>query len=655
MKKVSGTAMITENRIAGPATAFTSLFLILVCHSAGAYFECPYRGPAEEEQLVIDIEHYRLDLHVDMNNLTLAGEVEMSCVSKQNDLVMVPIDLVELQVDEVLVNGNAAVYQYDMQEIAVTLDHSYDAGEPFTLTVGYHGGPEEGLEWKRGTAYNAMVEASRWFPCYHEPLVKSTAEIRVTVPTGYKAACNGLLEETIEGENEITYIWREYHPMASYLFTVNIDQYVTFSNDYHGMELVYFVFPDDLAAAQADFQNDTAIMAMYEDWFGLYPFDKYGCAEVRILGAMENQDMVSYGKALIKGDRRYETTFAHEMSHMWWGDSVTLADCADVWLNEGFASYCEVLWLEYFYGAEDAAAHLAHFAELYFGEDALPDGRFPIYDPPPEQVWSYTVYKKGAWVLHMLRDVVGETVFRDILSTYYQRHVYGNAVIADFQAVCEEIHGADLDWFFSEWIYAAGFPVYAWDWRSSPGRDGNAVLIAVDQVQDASAPIFRMPLSFELKNGEQEQRVTATVDARFHTIRVETDWEPEEVVFDPDGWILYQEGEMTRPGPPVLMAGTWNSRIGASEGGLLTLLAFCPDTPYGPAGLELMLGDDPTGLFLGDDGEHGDFDAGDGIFGLVLDFPPGVLSDAAGTWPIGIQSSDGFGFSRAAWPALEVQ
>ncbi len=247
---------------------------------------------------------------------------------------------------------------------------------------------------------------------------------------------------------------------------------------------------------------------------------------------MENQDMISYGSMLITGDKKYEDTFAHEISHMWWGDSVTLTGCEDVWLNEGFASYCEVLWEEYFYGAEAAENVLDDFRQTYFDEDDT--RRYPIYDP--DVVWSPTTYKKAAWVLHMLRWVIGEDNFWGVLPEYYDTYKFSNAVTEDFQAICEDFYGESLQWFFDEWIYQQGYP----EFEVSYLYNGDSTLtVRVEQVQEDAPDAFTMPVEIAWETAENAVHTQQVwIDERVNIFEFTVSSEPVSVLFDPGKKIL---------------------------------------------------------------------------------------------------------------------
>ena len=507
------------------------------------YYPCPYEGPADiPNETRFQVDEYVIGLEVIFPDGTheglVQGQVEMECVSLVDNLDRVQLDFFSSEkaaVSGVQVEGVTGSYVFDSDILEIPLTTPMDANESRRIVVQYQveGGDHFKFVPKPPKvplfAFNSMVEASRWFPCLHDPKDKALYTFEIRTATSLISACNGILEsDTDHGDGTHTMTWVEYDPMSTYLATVNVSEYVTFGHTWISIPVIYYVRAESLADAQTDFQNDDAILDFYDEAFGPYPFDKMGLAQVRLAGAMENQDMISYG--LISGDLANEDTFAHEISHMYWGNSVTLTGCRDVWLNEGFASYCEALWEEHFYGETQYDAVMDDFRSRYFAEDAV--NRFSIYDP--EDVWSNTTYRKGAWVMHMLRRIVGEEDFWAILPEYYDQYQYSHAETPDFIRVCENISGLDLDWFFDQWIYEAGYPEY----RVHSRFRNNKIDIYIEQIQQ-NAPVFRMPAVIRL-----EFPSAGTVD---HSIVLESGLEffsfdaqeaPVDIDLDPDDSIL---------------------------------------------------------------------------------------------------------------------
>lgn len=523
--------------------AVWTLGMILFVMMVHGFYPCPYSGPADNpNETNFQVDEYIIRVEVtfpdDTHEGLVTGWVSMQCVSLVDALDRIDLDFYSSEkamITRVARDSVETGFLFDADIIEIPLATTLDTGETVQVDVEYQVEGNDHFKFVPKPpktvlfAYNSMVEASRWFPCLHDPSDKAWYQFQVRTLASLVSACNGTLQSDVDnGDGTHTMTWIEHEPMSTYLATVNVSEYVTFEHDWESIPVIYYVRSESLADAQIDFQNDDAILDFFDEAFGPYPFEKMGLAQVRLAGAMENQDMISYG--LISGDLSNEDTFAHEISHMYWGDSVTLRGCEDVWLNEGFASYCEALWEEHFYGDAAYDAVMADFRSRYFAEDAV--HRFSIYDP--EDVWSNTTYRKGAWVLHMLRRVVGDPDFLAILPEYYDRYQFSHATTPDFISVCEEVSGLELDWFFDEWIYEAGYP----EFQVCSRYKDNQMQIYIEQQQD-NAPVFRMPAVIQLDygtSGTVENDILIDSAVKFFSYSVAS--QPEGLVLDPENSIL---------------------------------------------------------------------------------------------------------------------
>jgi aminopeptidase N len=298
------------------------------------------------------------------------------------------------------------------------------------------------------------------------------------------------------------------------------------------MPVEYYVYPNDRAKAEIDFAPTVPMIQFYDSLFGDYPFldEKYAMAEFQWGGGMEHQTCTSYGSGLLTGTNSNDDIIAHELSHQWWGDMITPAEWRDIWLNEGFATYCEALWFEHIDGRQE-----------YF--DSMDDLRDPfgpfdgtVYDP--DYVYHKTVYDKGAWVLHMLRWVMGDQDFFDAMRAYGadNRFAYANATTAQFQGVCETYFGSSLDWFFDQWVYREGEPAYKYYWMKSASGAGERVEVKITQTQDGFA--YEMPVEIVLHTAAGDVRHTRWNRARTEFYTFDSLETVTGVSVDPDGWIL---------------------------------------------------------------------------------------------------------------------
>lgn len=416
-----------------------------------------------------DALHYTLDLRADVAANTLDGTVSIEARALEA-LRTFNLDLLGFDVTFVGIDG--AMVDWDRQdgELVVVPLTPLPADEVFTVTVRYNGTPgtinltgiPALIGWNNyGDGVFVASEpagAAGWYPVNDHPLDKATYTIRVTVDDPLVVAANGVLTETIANDDTTTYVWESNDPIASYLVTVNIDDFVRVEEDGPGGLPIRNYFPADLVdAATAEFSQTADMLAFFEETFGPYPFDAYGVvvADANFGFALETQTLSLFSRRWISGRGASEEAVAHELAHQWYGNSVSPAYWSEIWLNEGFATYASWLWFEH----SDGAEALDTIVRRTYNEFARAGGtRVIIGEPPAENLFDIAVYWRGALVLHALRERVGDETFFAILRTYYERHAYGNATIEDFIAVVEELSGADSTAFFDGWLYQNELP-----------------------------------------------------------------------------------------------------------------------------------------------------------------------------------------------------
>ena len=410
-----------------------------------------------------DVEHYDLDVVWDPATTSLTGRATLEFTATR-DLAAFNLDLVAMVVDAVAVDGTPAAFEHLDPELVVTPQTMLVAGSRHTVAIDYRGAPQPmrsaaipfGIGWVNGPDGEAYVVAEpdgarTWFPANDHPLDKATYRIAITAPAGYVAASNGhIVEETVDRT-----VWEMDRPMASYLATVVIaaDWQLVDAADYEGID-VRHVLPDDLAADPPPALARTGDMiAALQDRFGPYPFEQYGIAVVSGFGAaLENQTLSLFDRVVVDAPE-FEDVYVHELAHQWFGNSVSLRTWQDVWLNEGFATFAEWLWIEHDRGR-------AAYEETVRLRRSLAESRMfpPPGIPPPNDLFNGGVYITGGLTLAALRDRVGDDTFFSILGTYTERFRLGTAGTDDFIALAEEQSGEDLGAFFNAWLYAPDVP-----------------------------------------------------------------------------------------------------------------------------------------------------------------------------------------------------
>jgi aminopeptidase N len=385
-------------------------------------------------QRLYDVTYYELDLDLYPNQFLLEGAVTIVGTSLTNLLDYIELDFYHtLEVDSITYNNSHMPVLHQNNLITITPDTPIDYGETFSVTIYYHGDPEEGrhqsfgwsshgiystpIIWTLSEPYGSPV----WWPCKDDPNDKAdSVYIKVTVPDDLVVASNGTLAGVQRNRGGLTYHWKTHYPISTYLVSLAVSNYEQFSDwyaysDTDSMEIAYYVYPEHLNAAKEDFSITVEMMEFYASVFGEYPFieEKYGMAVFPWHGGMEHQTITSYGASLVWGTHRYDFINAHELAHQWFGDCITMRHWSHIWLNEGFASYAEALWYEHIDGKEAYHTYVNRWDQV-----PLNSPLFVTDSLNGNALFSRTVYDKGGWVLHMLRGVLGDSLFFESLKSY---------------------------------------------------------------------------------------------------------------------------------------------------------------------------------------------------------------------------------------------
>jgi aminopeptidase N len=453
-------------RRVGLITAVLALAAVVPAHAAGgAGFGSPGLGDPFFKLAGnggYDVAHYGLALDYERATGQLDGTAVISARATQS-LARFDLDLRGFDVSQLLVDGHPASYRRAGQELIVTPRQALRAGSDFTVLVRYAGVPEaitdpdESIEgWVR-TADGAFVVgepqgAPGWFPANDNPQDKATFDMAITVPDGITAMGNGVLAGRSSHRGRTTWVWHEDDPMATYLATATNGRFNLTQTRVGGIP-VYNAVDPTLASPELDrlLGEVPDIVRFFSSLYGPYPFNAAGAIVDDAPGvgyALESQTKPNFDSA------PDETTLVHELAHQWFGDAVTLRQWPDIWLHEGFAEWSEWIWAEY----HDGPTAQESFKDV-FNDEANAD---VIWDPPPGRVpsaaelFSDSVYDRGAMTLQALRVEVGDATFFRILRDWFAQHRYGNATTADFIALAERDSHRNLGRFFYIWLYRDG-------------------------------------------------------------------------------------------------------------------------------------------------------------------------------------------------------
>lgn len=419
-----------------------------------------------------DVAHYTLDItDKDVSTSDLSAITTIQATAIEN-LSSFNLDFIGFEIGGITVNGAPADFSRKGQELTITPSKPLMESQPFTVVVQYNGSPQEiqsvsmpiqtGWVTIDGGSY-VMSEpdgSANFYPVNDHPLDKATYTFRVTVPAPLEVAANGDLTNTINNGDTTTYVFEERYPMASYLATINIEKFdiETMQSD-NGIPIRNYYSTGLPAEVRRPFARQGEMLDYFSGLFGPYPFDVYGSMvmNTRMGSALENQTLSVYGIDMIDllDVKHTELTVAHELSHQWFGDSVSVADWSDIWLNEGFATYSEGLWIEHLHGREalDEWVKSNYKDVVDHPEDYVAPG-----NPLANDLFNEGVYVRGGLTLHALRLEVGDDAFFKILKTYFARYKNSNASTDDFIAIAQEVSGKDLTRFFNDWLYGEKIP-----------------------------------------------------------------------------------------------------------------------------------------------------------------------------------------------------
>ena len=509
----------------------------------------------------IDILHYRFELTLSEDTDEISGVAFIDIQFKKEGLNKLRLDLFSKQpagkgmmVESILQGQQALVYTHLNNELLIALSTASVSGQYIQVAITYHGVPALGLHIKPNKygdrtffSDNWPNLARHWLPTVDHPYDKATCEFIVTAPIRYQIVSNGLkVEETNLSLMLKKTHWKQSVPIACWLYVLGVAEFaVQYVDTFDGKSIQTWVFHQDRDAGFLDFAKPTKeVLEFYSDYVGPFVYEKLANIQSNsVSGGMEAASAILYSEKSVTGDRsiRWRNVVIHEIAHQWFGNAVTEYDWDDVWLSEGFATYFTSLFIEHAYGREEFIATLkASRNQVYEHDKKFPKYRI-VHDNLSDMnlVTSNQTYQKGAWTLHMLRNMIGDDVFQRGIQNYYRHHLNSNATTADFQHEMENVSGLDLSNFFKQWLYQPGNVVLHGNWKYDP--KAKQLMIELAQVSREGSS-YTLPVEIEIhRNGQalpDIQKITVTPSATKFTLPVET--APDQIVLDPRTVLLAQ-------------------------------------------------------------------------------------------------------------------
>jgi aminopeptidase N len=500
-----------------------------------------------------DAIHHDVTIVVSDTGSHILGLVQTTWVLRSSDPVEVPLDS-SFRVIRVLTDGEGDGH---MGRITFALNrgggvyipHHLKAGDTLHTSIRWHGVPSDGLIFRTDSSGRRTVFADnwpdrvhRWLPITDHPSDKVTVDLHIEVPAGMTVIANGVRQkvDTLPRGREVWH-FRMAEPIPPYGIVFGAGPLVTTTLPDAACEVrcvpvALLTFGADSAwAAAGPFRRVGDMVGFFSGYIGTFPYARLSHVESStIFGGMENPSAIFYDGKAYPTHRLTELTVAHETAHQWFGDAVTESDWHHLWLSEGFATYFAALWLRHADGDSAFRAVMRRDADAVFGSTATVR---PIIDPGATDLMSLlnsNNYQKGAWVLHSLRGLIGDSAFHSGIRAWYSTFRDSTALSSDFARMMGTASGRDLDWFFRQALTQAGYPKLEVVWR----LDHRRLLLTVRQVQPEEWGLFRLPgLVIEIDG----KRHPVDLDGKETTITLDgVRQKPAEIDVDPDGWWLLQ-------------------------------------------------------------------------------------------------------------------
>ena len=513
----------------------------------------------------IDVTYYKLNLKVTYEPNYLIGIVQVNAKpAGSSNLSNFFLDLQDpLTVDSVKLGNTKLSFTHQNAKLNISLDKTYSSNEEFSVTIYYQGTPgssgfgsfqfatQDGTEngipviWSLSEPYGA----SDWWPCKDTPADKAdSSDVWITCDAAFTGVSNGTLISIVDnGHSTRTFKWKNSYPIAQYLISIAVTNYEEYINYFKysqndSMPVNHYLYQGKLSSIKTQLDETPNMIKVFSEKYGMYPFikEKYGHAEFGWGGAMEHQTCTSMGPNAFRRD-----VISHELAHQWFGDKVTCKDWRDIWLNEGFAKYSESIYLEAI-GGESAYKNKTA-TEMGFALNAV--GSIYVQDiSSVGSIFDYNrTYAKGSIVLHMLRGIVGDDTFFNILKSYNSdpQLAYNSATTEDFQRVAESVSGLDLNYFFSEWIHGENYPSYTYNWNTNQLSANNfEVTLNISQSTNTNPVYFTMPIQIKINTASGDTLLTVMNNQQQQQFKIILTAQPTNLSFDPNNWILKKDSLM---------------------------------------------------------------------------------------------------------------
>jgi aminopeptidase N len=558
--------------------AFVSLSLLMSCGIVaasaqrqtgviGAYV-APRTWPQEPRRF--DLLHQKIEIRFDVPHRQLFGTVTTRVTITQGPTDTIRLNAENLTIDAATdARGGTLRFTADATHVTVRLARRAAVGDTVQFTLSYHGIPERGLYfvprrnviWSQGEA----TETRAWVPTYDAPNDKTTWEFLVTADSALKVLSNGRLAEVtpVNGGAQRVWHWVQDKPASTYLYSMVAGPFVVLKDQWRGIPVEYWAYPDTADAAWRTFGETPAMIELYSQLLGVnFAWDKYDQSIIPdfTYGGMENvsattQTDLALHPAGGEPDLSGRGLNAHELAHQWFGDLTTTADWADIWLNEGITTYMESVQNEKTRGWD--AGQLSWWGQQQGAMQAdQNDVRALVWgtyqgDDPIALFFSGHVYPKGAQVAHQLRRLFGDSLFWAGMHRFLVDNAYKPVTTPDYAVAMEKTCRCDLDWFFDQWAYGIGYPKVRFTRHWAADLKTLHLVVAQTQPIDSLHPLYRFPATIRVITRDSVVRQQVLVTKQQDTFAIALPSAPLSFRFDEGGWLL---GQVTGDQAPAELA-----------------------------------------------------------------------------------------------------
>ncbi len=513
-------------------------------------------------QRTYDVQHYKIQIKFDREKKIVFGDTTISLKPLKENFKTLELDAAELKFDSVRLENenNELKYKLDRDKIIIELGKSFQPNDLITLRFQYSCKSKKGIyfvpEKKDGKkiVHSEQIwtqgepdEARYWFPSYDFPDDKATSELLITARSDEKVISNGeLVEKKENGDGTAVYHYKMPIPYSTYLTSFVVGKYSKTSDFYKNIPLGIFIYPGEETVIPLAFSDTKEMFRIFENVTGIdYPFNKYDQTIVDnfVLGGMENITATTFSDkeiflARFANLRGFTIDLvSHELAHSWFGNLVTCRNWAELWLNEGFATYMEAVYRGKMFGKNAYSTKIREDADIYLYGDAVNNykhGLFNLTADKTDKLFKYPniTYNKGSLVIHLLMETVGEEAFWKAVNIYLNRHKFSNVETTDLQKVMEEVSGKNLDTFFKQWVHGIGHPKLEIEpVFDSKNKKLNLTILQI-QKGDKVPEVFNFPLEIliQTESGERIERIL--IDKKTGTFSFDVTQKPLGIILD---------------------------------------------------------------------------------------------------------------------------